>query len=181
MFTTNCKEFVFGTTLIFAMTTGAHAQSEGLPSHALFDLTMSVDGSYEGVDLGEDRFGAIYRFRIGLENNAGSGFLHGAVSNCFAVGYFTDQPEHQAGMCTIVDADGDKILQRFHRSDLIGEIEFINGTGKYSGISGNGQYAVRSENTWQGNSVQSELKLVGAYHLPEAQSNTSLLDEGGPN
>lgn len=141
-------------------------QAEPIQSHGLFALEMEMLGSYEGLDLGDDRAGAIYQYTLEIENRDGKGFLHGANARCFSIGYFTDEPEHQTGFCTITDPDGDRILQRYHRSTVLGHVMFISGTGKYDGLVGEAEYVVNDEDVWEGNQVASSLTMVGSYEIP---------------
>ena len=150
--------FVFGS---------APAQAEGLKSHGLFSLEMELLGGYESIDLGDDQAGAIYQYTLEIINTAGSGFLHDAKAKCFAIGYFTNEPEHQTGFCTITDTDGDTILQRYHRSTVLGHVRFVSGTGKYDGLVGDAEYVVNAEDVWEGNQVASTLSMLGSYQIPK--------------
>ena len=146
---------------------GLQASAEPIKSADLFTLEMEMLGSYEGLDLGDDQAGAIYQYTLEISNENGEGFLHGATAKCFSIGYFTDEPEHQTGFCTIKDVDGDTILQRFHRSSVLGHVTFVSGNGKYDGLVGEAEYVVNDEDVWEGNQVASSLTMVGSYEIPK--------------
>ncbi len=141
--------------------------AEPIKSHGLFKLEMDMLGSYDGMDLGDDRAGAIYQYTLDIKNADGAGFLHNATAKCFSIGYFTDEPEHQTGFCTVTDVDGDRILQRYHRSTVLGHITYVSGTGKYDGIEGEAEYVVNAEDVWEGNQVASSLTMMGSYVIPK--------------
>lgn len=143
------------------------AHAEPMKSHGLFNLKMEMLGQYDGRDLGGDEAGAIYQYTLEIKNVTGAGFLHDANAKCFAIGYFTNEPEHQTGFCYITDVEGDKILQRYHRSTLLGYVTFLSGTGKYVGISGKAEYEVDAEDVWEGNQVASTLNMMGSYEFPK--------------
>ncbi len=145
----------------------APVSAEPLKSHGLFALEMEMLGGYDGLDLGNDKAGAIYQYTLEIKNRDGQGFLHNANARCFSIGYFTDEPEHQTGFCTITDTDGDSILQRFYRSTVLGHVTFVSGTGKYDGLIGKAEYVVNAEDVWEGNQVASSLTMVGSYEIPK--------------
>ena len=146
---------------------GSPAQAEGIKSHGLFSLEMELLGGYDSIDLGDDQAGAIYQYTLDIKNTNGSGFLHDAKAKCFAIGYFTNEPEHQTGFCTITDTEGDTILQRYHRSTVLGHVRFVSGTGKYDGLVGDAEYIVNAEDVWEGNQVASTLSMLGSYQIPK--------------
>ena len=147
--------------------TAIPASADPIQSHGLFSLDMEMLGGYEGLDLGNDKAGAIYQYTLEIKNRDGKGFLHNANARCFSIGYFTDEPEHQTGFCTITDTEGDTILQRFYRSTVLGHVTFVSGTGKYDGLVGKAGYVVNAEDVWEGNQVASSLTMVGAYEIPQ--------------
>ncbi len=145
----------------------AATSAEPIESHGLFRLEMEMLGSYDSLDLGGDEAGAIYQYTLEIKNTDGQGFLHNATAKCFAIGYFTDEPEHQTGFCTITDTEGDRILQRYFRSTVLGHVTFLSGTGKYDGLTGEAEYAVSAEDVWEGNQVASTLTMVGSYEISQ--------------
>ncbi len=162
------KRFHFVVAMAFAvMVACSNAHADDLKSHGLFSLEMEMLGGYESIDLGDDQAGAIYQYTLEIENKEGSGFLHNAKAKCFAIGYFTNEPEHQTGFCTITDTEGDTILQRYHRSTVLGHVRFVSGTGKYDGLVGDAEYVVNAEDVWEGNQVASTLSMLGSYQIPK--------------
>lgn len=84
-----------------------------------------LDGVYWGVSF----------------NDAGQGFAHQMAWNCPAFGEIVGDTVDVKGLCTMVDADGDKIFATFSGSapvggHLTGEQTYTAGTGKYEGIGG---------------------------------------------
>ena len=71
------------------------------------------------------------------------------------------------GICETVDADGHKTLGRFKRTgNPGGEWRYINGTGKYAGITGGGPYKYLGPfPTVRKGHFQNCLRATGAYKL----------------
>jgi hypothetical protein len=74
-------------------------------------------------------------------NDAGQGFAHQMAWNCPVVGEIDGGTLDAKGLCTMVDAEGDKIFATFARSAPVGgrfagEQTYTAGSGKYEGISG---------------------------------------------
>jgi len=76
-----------------------------------------------------------------LINKTGEGFLHNAPTDCAAGFKSVRGVAEVTGYCGSVDKDGDRIFMKWVCSNnaegwCVGEFDWIDGTGKYQGISG---------------------------------------------
>jgi hypothetical protein len=69
------------------------------------------------------------------------------------------------GYCDIVDADGDKYLVRYSGDSKGGKVEAIAGTGKYEGMTLQGQYRVGNFPTTSSDRFYSCNRFTGTYKL----------------
>jgi len=76
-----------------------------------------------------------------LINKTGEGFLHQVPTDCAAGFKSVRGVAEVTGYCGSVDKDGDRIFMKWVCSNnaegwCVGEFDWIDGTGKYQGISG---------------------------------------------
>jgi hypothetical protein len=73
-----------------------------------------------------------------FRNDAGDGFLHGAVVVCTSSGEFKKGSATNGGYCAVADKDGDQAFIEFKcaGSPCTGEFQWTGGTGKYTGLKG---------------------------------------------
>lgn len=75
-----------------------------------------------------------------FRNDAGEGFLHGAVLACTSAGEYDKSAQiHNSGNCVETDKDGDKIFAAWSCTECPGKtagtFKWTGGTGKYTGIT----------------------------------------------
>ena len=80
-----------------------------------------------------------------FRNDAGDGFLHGAIEVCTSAGEAAKGAQlHNAGNCVFSDKDGDKVFAVYSCSECpnktAGTFKWTGGTGKYAGVKGAGTY-----------------------------------------
>jgi hypothetical protein len=78
-------------------------------------------------------------------NDAGDGFLHGAIVICTAAGEAEKGAQiHNDGNCVSSDKDGDKMFAVWSCSECpnktTGTFKWTGGTGKFAGLKGGGTY-----------------------------------------
>jgi hypothetical protein len=78
-----------------------------------------------------------------FRNDAGSGFLHGALVVCTAAGVSRREGHSDdRGECVATDRDGDRAFATWKctKCPSIGEFQWTGGTGKYAGLKGRNSY-----------------------------------------
>ena len=89
-----------------------------------------------------------YSFGVGkaygtVRTNPMGGLFDMMSTQCLGASGLAEGKPSLWGHCEWTDKDGDKVLLRYSRSDsLIGKMEIIHGTGKFSGIRGTRDYQV---------------------------------------
>ena len=99
-------------------------------------------------------------------NDAGSGFMHKARTDCTLMNDVADGRANAMGTCVVTDVDGDKVFVEWKCAGPMptcpGTERFVGGTGKYTGISG--------DQTFQGNFIGATgagwSDWRGTYKLP---------------
>ena len=77
-------------------------------------------------------------------NDKGEGFLHNGEGACVVSFEVKDGKGENKGYCTWSDADGDHIFTSFVGDTVQGENTITGGTGKYTGITGNGPWVCKN-------------------------------------
>lgn len=113
-----------------------------MPKEGRFDFNYCMGGK---VGYSELRAGLAMGEFEGVAstyaNGAGKAFDRQG-SRCIGVYEIVDGKYRDYGVCTQVDADGDKWLMRFDTGgDMSGKWVVVGGTGKYEGMSATGSYA----------------------------------------
>ena len=79
-----------------------------------------------------------------FRNDAGAGFLHGAVVKCsYSGAWKKDTGTRNGGDCVAIDRDGDEVSFVWKCTECDagkGEFRATDGTGKYSGIKAQGTF-----------------------------------------
>ena len=77
-------------------------------------------------------------------NDKGEGFLHNGEGACVVSFEVKDGKGENKGYCTWSDSDGDHIFTSFVGDTVQGTNTITGGTGKYTGISGNGPWVCKN-------------------------------------
>jgi hypothetical protein len=93
------------------------------------------------TDLGNGVMQWHGEFNGALRNDAGSGFMHDASVICPGATLIVAGQAYYRGNCIITDKDGDRATLVWLCDSKLGErcdgpMEWVGGTGKYSGIKG---------------------------------------------
>ena len=105
------------------------------------DVTTCQGGEMQAVALTPKQSVGTFKL-LGTLRAVPAGSLFDMMSSqCFGAWSLLDGSFSNWGHCEYVDAAGDKVLVRFTRinSDK-GQYEFLGGTGKFSGLTGTGDY-----------------------------------------
>ncbi len=129
---------IVGLALVHAPTTGEAAE---LAKSGSYDITNCWAGTSNVIVHSKAHIALSYTLTgTSLANKPGGPF--GNLSyQCVGVVRVMQGTATGDGNCEYVDADGDKVLGRGIRTgNPGGEWTFINGTGKYAGITGGGAF-----------------------------------------
>jgi len=85
--------------------------------------------------------GSFDRITASMYDNGASKAVDQQGSRCVGAYQIVDGEYRDYGVCTQVDADGDKWLMRYETgADLIGTWVAVGGSGKYEGMTAKGEY-----------------------------------------
>ena len=141
------------------------------------ETQLAKQGSFSGL-FGWTYTGAIHQIEEGhvfthdiykgtFFNDAGKGWLHETSLVCPAVGDLVNGKGTAKGCFVQTDKDGDKIFGEFNgtidpATGFVGDWQYIEGTGKYTGVKGNGTFlAILIGPTMEGRSI-----IKGEWRLP---------------
>jgi hypothetical protein len=131
-----------------------------LGSSAALAADLPAEGSFKATFFGTDMLGKkttlptaesktafINEQSFVYTNDAGSGFMHRATGRCLVSATGNNTGFHASGPCTYADRDGDLIFSTFDirgsgNSAPTGTKQYIGGTGKYAGLSGQATYTI---------------------------------------
>lgn len=135
----SCKNaLVLGAIFLVGNAAGATALAE--EEH--FSVTYSNTGTLNKVDFGPNMRAYTVDFITSSRNDSGKGFLHNITGHCIGMKFSGSNVSNGHGYCTFTDQDGDKLFERWEstRPDG-GTITFLDGTGKYSGFTCDGEWS----------------------------------------
>ena len=123
----------------------AAISAQQLPKSGSISIHTGWKDVGEAIEVAEKRMqghGSVMGINF---NDKGSGPLHLGPATCFYAFFAVDGNGKTKGYCAFSDADGDKIFTDFTGSTTPdgqgnGINEIAGGTGKYSGIQGNGPW-----------------------------------------
>jgi hypothetical protein len=156
---------ILGLVVLVSGSVSSHAQTaksgdfSGLASF-IFPMTQAVEIEKERWLWGGLANGS-------FRSDAGQGFLHPSAFVCAALGEMNKTTVvHNNGECSFTDKDGDKAFMMWQcvtcpTDEFRGEFKWTGGTGKYSGLSGEGTYqqaTVAPGNGWW--------LIKGSWQLP---------------
>ena len=143
----------------FGLDAKAQMAKEGTAS-----LTEYVSGTYKVLAMGEERLQITFEHMGVLVNDAGEGFLHNSSLRVMGIVQAVKGIKVQeSGSLVYTDPDGDKVFLTYKGTGgklgpegyTNGAYTIVGGTGKYSGITGGGEFTWRpvqsaAEGTYQG-------------------------------
>jgi hypothetical protein len=114
-----------------------------LPKKFDFSVTYFTNGTLAPVvEFGEKQKAMAMDQTIMATNDKKEPFLNNMAAKCVSLVLFGAEQAEGGGYCAFVDADGDKIYEKWTYGDRnTGKIVFSGGTGKFAGLECQG--------TWQ--------------------------------
>jgi len=142
---------------LFVVAASAEAQ---LPKRGTYSAHFGYHTVVKGSEIDKDHYFATGETIGTIFNDTGRGFLHAAAVVCPLANDRAKGVSNVHGYCIVTDSDGDKAFMAWKcRSPQLGarcegEFQWIGGTGKFMGLTGN--------NTFNGGGVP---KTVSGYAL----------------
>ncbi len=132
------------TTVAALMSLGASVavSANELPKQFEFVVTFTyATTSSEDIKLGEKDSGNSWRGDMVSINDAGAVFMSNMAGKCAEFGLTMGGMREGVGACFYEDSDGDLLYEtyRLHTRPAPVTIEFVGGTGKYTGIKCKGE------------------------------------------
>ena len=128
-------------------------------------------GTFTVIAMGEERLQMNYDGTGTIVNDAGKGFIHLASTHVLGTLHAVKGAMEETGFMVMTATDGDKVYAVYKGSGTLGEkakgtLTYTGGTGKYTGIQGEGEftrYALRDakEGVWTSMSL-----FNASYKLP---------------
>ena len=119
--------------------------AEQLPKSGIIKVHTGFKVSPDVTEVGEKRMQG-HGSSVGVSfNDSGSGPLHAGPISCFWAFFASDNSSKVKGYCAFGDADSDRLYTDWSGASsgsegTAGRMEIVGGTGKYSGIQGDGQF-----------------------------------------
>jgi hypothetical protein len=121
----------FALSLVLFAAFGIPAMAGELPKEGAYSITWTFSGSYDSIEVGEERVAFVSNIIIVVWNDAEEGFFHNMTGDCISMGV----GEELSGYCSYRDADGDKLFENFKEEvEGKGTTTILGGTGKYAGV-----------------------------------------------
>ncbi len=155
---------ILGLALIHAPAAGEAAE---LDKSGGYDITNCWAGTSNAIVHSKAHIALSYTLTGSARSNVAGGPFDKTSFQCVGVVRVMQGTATGDGICEYVDADGDKTLGKATRTgNPGGEWTFINGTGKYAGITGGGSYKYLGQfPTVRKGHFQGCNRATGAYKL----------------
>jgi hypothetical protein len=132
----------FGFALVIAFASAAQAQ---VAKSGTYSAWFGWHSFGTLTDLGKGVMQWHGEFNGALRNDTGSGFMHHASVICPGATLIIGEHAYFRGNCIITDKDGDRATLVWLCDAKLGErcdgpMEWVGGTGKYTGIKGNNTF-----------------------------------------
>lgn len=138
-----CYESLFkaiAALILYAAAVGLGANE--LPKQFDFVVTFTYSiTSSQDIKLGENDYGNSWQGDMVAINDAGGVFMNNTAGKCADFGLTMGGTREGVGACFYEDSDGDRLYEtyRLHTDPEPITIEFVGGTGKYTGIKCKGE------------------------------------------
>jgi hypothetical protein len=149
----------------------------------VFSEEIAKEGSGTGMSIASGKY-KIHQIEEGTGfvswkqkgvsvRDSGEGPFHNMSQNCIGVQLWEKGVGSGIGYCVGITPDGDKILYQITQENVKpgpglkkGKYKFIDGTGKFAGIEGGGEYTQYSVQPAEEGTYQNVGKTKGSYKLP---------------
>jgi hypothetical protein len=137
--------WVVALALAFVLCTPSHPSAQ--TKDGTYKGAYAAFGKIKAVPVGKDRILVIMSDENG--QTVSDGFLDHAVWQCWGIGDYTKGVGHEHGQCIATDPAGDQVVDNWVTEDhelgsksLKGTDQYTGGTGKYTDVSGGGQFVL---------------------------------------
>ena len=156
-------KIVVSVVLLSLIGTGNAAVS--LPKEGPFDTNYCFSGTGQSIALNDNAVAGSYTQFATVQSNPPGGAFDQTASHCVGLFQTVNGKTMGNGYCDIVDADGDKYLMRYSGDDKGGKVEGIAGTGKYEGMTLQGEYRHGNLPTTSSDRFYACNRFSGTYKL----------------
>jgi len=134
------ERVMFGALWVIGLVAGGYAAE--LPKKFDFSVTYFTNGALAPVvEFGEKQKAIGMDQTIMATNDKKEPFLNNMAAKCASLALFGADQAEGGGYCAFVDADGDKIYEKWTYGDRnAGKIMFSGGTGKFAGLECQGTW-----------------------------------------
>jgi len=123
---------------------GSAAVASDLPKEGTFTTTLSAVGTYKPITAGKNLWAVIFD---DTQISIGGGLMDHLTWHCIGVNSGINGQQAVKGNCVATDPGGDQIFIDFTGDPsavdakvITGKSTFVDGTGKYAGITGSYRY-----------------------------------------
>ena len=157
----------------FLLVTAGNVFCEEMAKEGTISVTYVSSGTWSAVTLEEGTAFVTWEQKgVGL-SDSGEGPFHNMSSNCAGISLWVKGVASFVGYCIDIAPDGDKILYQVTMENRKpgpgphkGKWKNIGGTGKFTGIEGEGEYTDYNVQPAAEGTYQSVSKPKGSYKLP---------------
>jgi hypothetical protein len=140
-----------------------------LPKEGPFDAHFCFSGTGQNIALNDNAVAGSYTLFATIRSDAPWGAFDQTASHCMGLFQSVNGKTMENGYCDIVDADGDKYLARYSGDSQGGKVEAIAGTGKYEGMTLQGEYRHGSLPTTSSDRFYACNRFSGTYKLSRTE------------
>ncbi len=157
--------------LTLGIAAGTVAAAE-IAQEGTFTGTNAFSGTGTTLAVGQDHLQLNYEVLGVSLNDEGKGFGHNVSIRCVgALHAVKGTFDNESGMCGAMDLEGDQYFLMYTASGTLGRTaagsyEYVGGTGKYEGITGEGEFTRTSLRPVAEGTFQSRGTVKGSWKLP---------------
>ena len=168
------KGFLLLIVISFLVATESNVFCEEIAKEGTLSGKGFASGTYSAYQLEEKGPAFVTWKQKGVNLSAsGKGPFHNMSTNCAGINLWNNGVGTIIGYCINMAPDGDRTLYQIKEEDRkpgpgikTGKWKFINGTGKFAGIEGGGEYTTYQVRPAADGTYQSVSSSKGNYKLP---------------
>jgi hypothetical protein len=130
---------IIGSFVLFSLV-GTATGAVSLPKEGPFNTHYCFSGTGQPIALNDNAVAGSYTLFATVQSTSPGGAFDQTASHCMGLFETVNGKTMENGYCDVVDADGDKYLLRYLGDSNGGKVEAIAGTGKYEGMTLQGEY-----------------------------------------
>jgi len=154
--------------VVFGLDAKAQSAKKGT-----YSATEYHSGTFKVLVMGEERLHMTYEHMGVIINDAGKGFAHNSSVHCLGALHAVKGIKVQEnGFMVGTDPDGDKVFTTYKVTSgkvpvsSKGTFTFVGGTGKWTGITGGGEFTWSAVHPAAEGTYQGITKSKGHWKLP---------------